>query len=283
MATGAVLGQHVHPDAGIRPAAARPMRAVALAWFSRAMLVVLALGAVLLVVRVLQVDEAVGADMVRDELARTTAVEGPATGPGGGSSALADEDTTPSQLIEAVVARTAGADARLLQLVLTARPHGPAEVRLRIVSASDAAAAIARVLMALEEARIVRPIVREVVPTAAGARLDIVGEVAMSDARTAPLADARSEHAVLDLADLVSAAGASLERLEMPTQQDGEVRLAVRSEIRPLVALLRRVELDHSAPLRFRELRVDRLGDEVLEVSTAFGLRPRNASVTVEQ
>jgi hypothetical protein len=187
---------------------------------------------------------------------------------------------TTSELLAGVDRETRGVGARIVELELVPAVGARADVRMRIDTPGGDAASVARVVGALERARLDGPSVRTVTPVASGARLDVT---AVIERATSQLMGSGAEHGdtigtelTVALTALVQRAGAELVRLEVRDvagpEQERTVQLAARAGAQQLVTMLDALEREHTAPMRFAMWRVVSLGDD-LELTATFGRR----------
>lgn len=256
-------------------AARRPIAALVLAGASRLVLlaVVTVLGALLVTSRTsdMPADAQVRADVLEGD-----AADGPQGGSGPGLGATVGVSVAPSDLVAGLLSGVAGSGATLQSVSLT-RTQRATDLRLSVIAQDHDPSTIVAVLATLVDAGVLGPTVRSVVPAAGGPRLEVVGRVDVTTARTAEVAPREAGNVVVGITRLVADAGATLERLEVPSGPEGTIRLHARGDAGALVAVVGAIELVHSSPRRISDLRLDRSAEDRFDVVLGFGLRPPTA------
>jgi hypothetical protein len=261
---------------GVELRLAPSVRSTALAVASRTVLGALAIaGAAVAVLPLL----AVGGELAPEGSSRAAAAATVPSEPNDGRLTMAG-------LLAAVDRELRGVRATIVELEVVPTAGDRAEVRLRIDTPGGDASSVARVVAALDRARLAGPRVRSVTPVPDGARIEVAAEVVRATARLEPTA-ARIAQEQADAEDgrdlsvaltaLVQRSGAELRRLEVRggsrSGEERTVRVAAQAGIDPLVALLDALERAHTAPVRISTLRIEAAGEDRFDLTTVFAPR----------
>lgn len=262
-------------DGGLEHSLSPPVRSTALALASRTALGALTVATVILAsVPLWPADSGVPAS---DGAPVVPAAARPATAPDG---------TTMADLLASVDRETRAVRASIVELDVVPAVGTDADVLLRIDVHGGDASSVAAVVTALGRAQLDAVRVRSITPVPPGSRLEVTAQTlraSMPLPASPVVADAEQS---IVLADLVQRSGAELRRLEVQDAGGGPsssvegrtIQIAARGQARAIVTLLEALERTHTAPLRFRSLRIERSGDGHLDLTTAF--RPREALAT---
>lgn len=243
---------------GVRPAAQRPVRALALLGLSR-----LILGMVVTGIAWASWIVGVQPSGETTEVRALVILEPDSATPSGTSVASVLSH------VRTGVERQAGT---LVDLDLSRRTGGDASVRLTVDLPGTSVASADRLISTLGASHLADLMPRAVDPVPSGLRvsLDAVVELASAEpGGTTP--DGRAP--AVALAEVAERAGVQLRGVDVPAIDRDVVRIAASGRISDLVDLVDRIERHHSAPMRIRSLSVRRVGDGVHEAVLMFELR----------
>jgi hypothetical protein len=244
-------------DVGIRPAGARPTRAIALAVLSRVIL------GLLMVVGLWTVLLAVG------EPSRPAALAVPRT------TVMVDRSGTDlAGLVERVVTGVGSTGGRLVELDVGTHVSRTAPVRMRVQQRGASGGEVDRLVLRTAAAGVDAAVPQGVTPVAGGFLIELEGSVLISPVGPddGPV-DARADLVVLS--EVVERTGVRLRRLELLSDVTATVRLDVTGTLDELVALVTAVEQGHGAPLGIRSLRLRAADEHVADLDLVFALRGR--------
>jgi len=264
--------EEVSPDLFEGRARRASVRAVLLTVVSRIVLALLALVALFVIARWIDLGSGGGSSQAAIE-------SGPMDDAAVPSSAVARPVLTTADVLGRLSAALEGQGVRLVELRFGRAIDARVDVRLRIDSATDSSSQVARVLESLAAAGLEGATVRSVTPTPASVRLDVDGSILLSTERLHAERQVGGPRAVA-LTATVERSGALLRRLEVPESRDGTiVSLAVHGPVDALVRLLDDLERHHTAPVRFEAFRAEASSDGAYELSVAFRHRPETPDV----
>lgn len=185
---------------------------------------------------------------------------------------VAPVGTSVGAMLEDVRLRVVREGATLIDLEVTRGGGASASVRLTIDLARSDAATVDRLVAGLERGELTEPTPRSVDPVPTGLRVGIDASVELASAAPS-LPEREGRAAVIALADAAERAGVELRGVDVPERPRDPVRLSATGDLSALVRLVDIVEQEHSAPLRFRRVSMQRSTSGAYDVALSFGLR----------